>query len=213
MNRSSELSNPTAALPHLERACALAPRQPQGWLHAGVCLTQLGRYDEALMRLQEARALDENNPLVFTSLADLFRLTGQLSAASEAYRKALSLGDTSALTLAKLGSITVQLGHHDIGLARIHKAISLDERAGELQEILATSAFLAGKSKTACEAAEQRLTMKSATVFHFVLAATLYLHTRQGHKAAEVLDRAEKVFKHHPDLSVMRSRLQARAAS
>jgi predicted Zn-dependent protease len=132
-------------------------------------------------------AIDPTNPLTSSSLGDLFLQLGDHSKARNAYREAIARGDASPLTLAKLGAAEVNLGECESGIAKVEDAIQRSPDAVELYDIYAPVAFLAGKPKAACEAADRRLDLENVTAFHFFLAATLHLHSNMRHRAEAVL--------------------------
>ena len=177
---------PSAALPYLERACSLAPRQPAAWLYAGLCHTRLGAWTQALPPLQRAVALDAHNPLAWRALGDVYFHTAHYPQACTAYHRARERGAADALSLAKLGAAEIQSGDKINGLARIRQAIREHPDAPELYDILAGSAFLAGQPAIACNAADHRLTMPGVQSFHYQLAATLHRHTGNESKALAI---------------------------
>jgi tetratricopeptide (TPR) repeat protein len=178
--------NPAAALPYLRKAIAIESRSASVWLYAGICYARMGRSAEALAHLKQALAMDAANALAWSSLGDLLLQVGDHAKARNAYGQAIALGDGSALTLAKLGAAEVHLGDRDAGIAKVELAMAQTPDAVELYDIYAPVAFLAGKPKEACGAAERRLSLEKVTAFHFFLAATLHLH-------AGMRDRAEAI--------------------
>ncbi len=176
-----------AALPYFMKAIGLDARRASAWLYAGICLTRLGRHAEALTHLNRSLAIDKANPLASSSLGDLFFQNGEHAKARVAFVEAIARGDASPLTLAKLGAAEVHLGERESGLEKVEQAMDRRPEAVELYDIYAPVAFLAGKTKAACEAAERRLSLENVTAFHFVLAATLHLHSGMRQKAETFL--------------------------
>ncbi|MBB5061153.1 glycosyltransferase involved in cell wall biosynthesis [Granulicella aggregans] len=191
------------ALPYFEKAISLCPYQPGGWVYNGVCLTRLGRYDEALQHIHRATSLDPNHALATSTLGDVYLQTGDHKNSRLAYERAIQLGDASPLTLAKLGAAEVNLGHSESGMARVETALSQSLDNTELYDIYATAAFLAGRPIDACEVANRRLSMKGLSAFNFVLAATLHLHTNMRHKAHGILHDGIRRFPEDPELRNM----------
>ncbi len=92
------------ALPYFEKAIRLDERRASAWLYAGICLTRLARTAEARAHLDRSLAIDAANPLTASSLGDIFLRAGNYTAARNAYARAMTRGDGSPLTLAKLGA-------------------------------------------------------------------------------------------------------------
>ncbi len=204
---------PAFALGHFEIACSLEPRRPLGWLYAGICLSRLGRHAEALDRLRLAATLDAANPMAHSALGDVYAQLGSHRDAVAAYTTANRLGDGSVLLSAKMGAAQVQLGEREEGLAAIRKAVALSPAFGELYEILASAAFLAGQPMVARQAADHRLTMAGAKGYHFALAATIHLHTNDPLKAREILAAGVRLFPHDADIQQAQRSLQVSNAA
>jgi tetratricopeptide (TPR) repeat protein len=194
---------PRAALPYFQTACAIKPEAFAAWLHAGICLVQAGRHAEALDSLARAAALDMHKPLLHSTIGDTHFQLGSYVCACEGYKAAHALGDDSALTAAKWGAAEVQLGQRTPGLERIRQAITQNPRLGELYEILAGAAFLAGEHAEACRAADLRLSLDNANPYHFVLAATIHRHAHHPHRAAEVLTEGARSFPGNAEIAGM----------
>jgi tetratricopeptide (TPR) repeat protein len=203
MSELDSSRQPAAALPHFELASSLEPNRSTAWLYAGICLSRIGRFAEAHDRLTSAANLDSSNPLLHAAMGDVYFQTGNYLESCKAYERAQALGDTSPLSSAKLGASEVQLGYGGKGVARVQKAIAESPSRGDLYGILATSAFIAGQHNVACEAADHRLEMEGATAFHFVLAATLYLHTNKHSRAEVILRNGSLSFPDDPDIKTL----------
>lgn len=186
--------DPAAALPYFLRVCAMKPGNATGWLYAGICHTRLGRYAEAKEDLSRAAVIDPANSLVHRSRGDACFHSADYAAARDAYALGLALGDAAPLSQAKLGAALVQLGEPAEGLRMLEDAIKREPFAGELYDILASTALLAGRYDRACSAAKQRLAMPGVTEFHVVLAATVHLHAQQHAEAAAILAAAATAF-------------------
>ncbi len=198
---------PAMALEPLGAAIALEPRRAVAWLYRGICLTRLGRLDEAVSDLTRAASLDACNPLVHSALADAHAQSGAYLEARNEYGRARELGDHSALSYAKLGSAEVQLGFRKEGLAKVQQAVAQSPIKGELLDILSTTALLAGEPALACKAASRRLAMGALEDFHFVLAATIHLHAGESAKAKLILDTGTQTFPASRELEDMRARV------
>lgn len=191
------------ALPYFERAIALGPAGASGWVYAGICLTRLGRHGEALTHLRRAIGLDPGNMLAASTVGDVCFQRAEYGEARRAYERAVELGDGSALTQAKLGAAEVHLGESDAGMARVEAAVRGSPESGELCDIYATAAFLAGRCGEACAAARRRLGMKDVSAFHFLLAATLHRHSGRDEEAQGIVENGVCCFPDDGDLRNM----------
>ncbi|WP_263374061.1 TPR domain-containing glycosyltransferase [Granulicella aggregans] len=197
------------ALPYFEKAVALSPCHPGGWVYAGICLTRLGRYDEALKHIHRAINLEPANVLANSTLGDIYLQIADGKNARAAYERAIQLGDVSPLSQAKLGAAEVNLGHGESGMARLDAALRQSPGNAELYDIYATAAFLAGRPADACEAANQRLSMKGVTAFHFFLAATLHVHAHMRQEAEAILHAGIRRFPEDAEIRKMMTSLSA----
>jgi tetratricopeptide (TPR) repeat protein len=141
-----------AALPHFEHARALEPGSARNSLFCGICLTALGRFNEAHARIAEAYQLGSRSPVLFEALGDVYFHTQHYDQARAAYLG----GGTSPLNAAKLGACETVLGQPAQGLQRIRAAIEQAPAFAELYDILTAAAMLAGDTKLANESAEER---------------------------------------------------------
>lgn len=192
-----------AALPYFEKAIDLCPYNSSGWVYKGLCLTRLGRYAEALKHVHRAIGMDRANALANSTLGDIYLQMGDHNNAHSAYERAIKLGDASPLSLAKLGVAEVNLGHTEAGMMRVEDALGQSPDNAELYDIYATTAFLAGRRVDACDVANRRLSMKGASAFNFILAATLHLHTNMRQKAHTILHDGIRLFPEDAELRNM----------
>jgi tetratricopeptide (TPR) repeat protein len=77
------------ALEFLEKAQALAPRDPRSPLWLGFTMERLGRMEEATKHYESALRLDPANPLALNNLANLLSETGSLDEALKLANQAL----------------------------------------------------------------------------------------------------------------------------
>ena len=199
--------NAAGALLYFIKAMELDSRGASAWLYAGICLSRLGRHTDALAHLNRSLAIDAANVLTWSSLGDLYLQSNDHTRAHHAYARAIGQGDASSLTLAKLGATEVHLGYGENGIAKVELAMSRDPDAIALYDIYAPVAFLAGKPKAACEAADHRLSLENVTAFHFLLAATLHLHSNMKEKAERLLHAAASCYPNDVDIRNMMTSL------
>jgi len=99
------------ALPFLQRASALRPKDSRGPLYAGICLLRLDRIAEARQSLLRAFALGEDSPALHDALGDTLLRTGQHNHALTAYQRAYLASNGSPLAAAKIGLAKDHLNH------------------------------------------------------------------------------------------------------
>jgi tetratricopeptide (TPR) repeat protein/2-polyprenyl-3-methyl-5-hydroxy-6-metoxy-1,4-benzoquinol methylase len=113
------------ALPHLEKAASLSPRQPDIHHNLGVALVHLGRHDEAVDSFRRAMDLNPDCMQTLTSLGNVLEDAGRPEEAAAAYRQALALDPDQIKVHYNLGNILKDLGqmedavsHYRLALAR-----------------------------------------------------------------------------------------------
>jgi Flp pilus assembly protein TadD len=88
------LGQPEAAIPNLEKANRLSPRDPNIWfpyMGLGICQLVLGHADEAIDLLRRARAANPRPWVVHAWLAGALGLRGDLDEARAALAEAIKL--------------------------------------------------------------------------------------------------------------------------
>lgn len=164
---------PATAFMHFSRACQLSPQSPVPWLFSAACLIQLNKFAEAFKCLHQSASFGLRNALYYQTLGDACFHAGHYAEARAAYTQVAQRGESSPLSEAKLGACEIHVGLPEHGLRRIQKAIDAAPAFGELYDILATSALLAGDIELASEAAQSRIRLGGLTDFHVELAALL----------------------------------------
>jgi tetratricopeptide (TPR) repeat protein len=203
MAEMDHAKRPDRALDHFARATSLDSARQVAWLYRGMCLTRLTRYAEAIEDLERAALLNAAHPLVQSAMGDVHLQMGRYAEAKAAFVRARVLGDVSALTWAKLGAVEVQLGFGLQGLMKVQHAVAESPDSGELLDILATTALLAGEPVMACDAAHRRLTIGSTTAFHYLLAATIHRHAGEMPTADVILQRGLALFPNDAEFRAM----------
>jgi glycosyltransferase involved in cell wall biosynthesis len=186
--------NPSQAIQYFKSAITLEPRCIPPWIFAGICLSRLLRWEEALSCFRHAEQLGARSAVLSDAIADVFFHQGDYFQAQHYYEEARNLGGLSALVECKLGATEVRIGRASEGLRRIQDAIKQARTFGELYDILVASALGANNVSLAAEAAESRLAIGSPSVDNFLLAAAL--RTRLGDRIAaqQILKKGLEVF-------------------
>lgn len=166
---------PEQALSYFERARALDPDEPRNSIFCGICLTTLGRLDEALERLTTAYRLGSRSAVLFEAMGDVHFHARRYEQARAAYQQ----GGSSPLNTAKLGACETVLGAHAEGIGRIRQAIERSPEFGELYDILTAAAAAAGNISLAAQSARNRLRIGQPRPEHFQLAEELNRRIQQ----------------------------------
>ncbi len=116
------------------RACQEAgpARQDLGnvLFYTGVCLKELGRFEEAIPVLERAAELDSSESGVFNLLGFCFYKTSQHARAVDCFERAIELDPRSAIDYANLATNLKELGRTEEAIALYRKALSLDPNIG-----------------------------------------------------------------------------------
>jgi tetratricopeptide (TPR) repeat protein len=116
------------------RACEGAgpARQDMGnvLFYTGVCLKELGRFQEAIPVLEQATAFDSSESGVFNLLGFCFYKTARHARAVDCFRRAIELDPRSAIDYANLARNLKELGRTEEAIAFYRKALSLDPNIG-----------------------------------------------------------------------------------
>lgn len=124
-----------------------------------VCVFQLGRKKEALDQLDEAVALEPDNPYRYSSRAWIRAALKDVDGAIADYRKALEIDPDDAITLNNLGLLEEQYGMRKAAQERFKRA---DTLMGILKEAGVDPADAAAKPATPAESAAESKATKPA---------------------------------------------------
>jgi serine/threonine-protein kinase len=139
--------NPAAALPYLDRAIALDPRNSFPRLFRVWPLVMLGRNDEAVAEIQRARALDKLSPIINTRVGSVLIFGGRFAEAEAELTKAVALDPANLLARAELGVAQAAQGKYS--MARFQTTDAIDAEAGDVVASLAWAAARAGRPDSA----------------------------------------------------------------
>jgi predicted O-linked N-acetylglucosamine transferase (SPINDLY family) len=115
-----------AAVDALERAVALAPRNPTYRVHLGAALNRAGRAGEAVRALEVAIALDPRSTAAWVNLGIACQRWGDPDRAIEALERALALDPRRAAAHNNLGNLLKEIGRVDAALAAYARALDAD---------------------------------------------------------------------------------------
>lgn len=121
---STRMNFPTLA--DCEAAVRMHPNQPQNWLQLGLAQNAAERSDQALKCFEQATALDPGFAEAQYNCGVILYHHGQLAAAAERYRAALSTQPDFILARSNLGVTLEALGDAGAALAAYDEAIASD---------------------------------------------------------------------------------------
>ena len=98
--------------------------------YTGVCLKELGRYEEAIPVLERAAELDSSESGVFNLLGFCFYKTARHARAADCFKRAIELDPRSAIDYANLATNLKELGRTEEAISLYRKALSLDPNIG-----------------------------------------------------------------------------------
>ena len=101
------------ALPLLERAVAIAPKDVGARNALGLCLQRLDRPAEALVHIDELLKQQGDLPFAHASKGNALIALGSLGRARESHLRALELDPGNFTSLAALASIATHRGQHE----------------------------------------------------------------------------------------------------
>jgi TolB-like protein/tetratricopeptide (TPR) repeat protein len=135
--------DPAAALPYLDRAIALDPRNSFPRLFRTWPLAMLGRGDEAYAEIRRAKALDPLSSIINTRVGTVLLFTHRFREAEAELRKVIAADPANLLARYELGDALAAQGRYDEAFAEFPDAI--DVEAGNAYASIAWAAGLAGK--------------------------------------------------------------------
>lgn len=112
----------------LKRALELDPDLRQGWLNWAALDIAEERYDQALAALRKAEELDPRAPDNDLNIGAVLLLSGELSQASERFRRYLSAAGASAEGYYLVASNYASSGYTNLAVEHLRRAIELEER-------------------------------------------------------------------------------------
>jgi tetratricopeptide (TPR) repeat protein len=121
----TQLGKPDEGLPHLQRACHLAPKYALAHCHLAFALQQLNREDEAAMHLRTAADLDPSDAVSRVNLAGILIKQQQFPEAIQLAQQATVLSPNLAQAYHNLGLAYLEAGIPDQALEPLKTAVRL----------------------------------------------------------------------------------------
>ena len=133
----------------LQRALELNPSLMEGHLAYAHLLVSLGRFDEGLRQVSEARALDPLSPLVNSLFAGFLTAARQTEAARKQVQRALDLRPDFWIALSVRGGLAMDRGDVRTALADFDRAAEGSNRTSQILAILGAAHASAGDREQA----------------------------------------------------------------
>lgn len=141
------------AIPLLDQAKAMSPRDPNVLHLAGLCQYQLGDVEGAEKAYRGAIGAEPDFAPPYYNLGSLKQDQGEVETARTLYEKAVSLDPNYAQAIASLADLDAKAGRYDEARKRGEAALAIDPSQFAATSALAASDIAEGK----VEAAETRL--------------------------------------------------------
>lgn len=143
------------AIGPLNRAIAVCPENYKAWSNKGICLSEQGSEQEALICYTRAVDLEAGYAFGWNNKAICLAKLGNLEQALPCVERAIELDDSYATALANKGLILADLGRHKEALLWFDKSLMLEpnnariqRRRGESKEKAAEKSSFLGRCKT-----------------------------------------------------------------
>jgi len=205
--------NAAAALQCFERATKFNPRLQLGWVFSAVALLQLGRYEDALLKLRRAEDVGSKSLLVFECQGDAYYNLANFKSARRCYRRAEQHGGDTASLDRKLGLAEVRCGRTAEGLAHLRHAVEREPPSGESYDALVSACVWLGRLEEAAATAEAKLEAFEPQPQFFLRAASIYARLQNFDRTARLLEKGLDLFPDAPKLVDALRELEAKSGS
>ena len=123
------LGEPQSALAHFEKSLTLKPTEedvPSIYSYMGVCLKDMGHYEEAIVRLKEGEALDQDRTDIYNLMGFCYFKLKKHERAVECFKQVIKLNPTSAIDYANIASNYRDMGNKEDAIRYYEQALSMD---------------------------------------------------------------------------------------
>lgn len=175
------------------QALAANPQYPPAhqW-YAVNCLMPLGRFQEALSQLQQARELDPLSPVIGATLGFLAYLERRYDAAVGHLREVLELDERFALADYFLGQALTEQGKYSEAVARLNQAATIGGRNAEVLAAMAVVEALAARPDSAKSLLGELQAMAGTKYVSPVLIGQVHLALGRRADALEMLEQGHR---------------------
>ncbi len=125
-----------AAIPHLQAATRLRPKEAFAWIGLGDAQALAGKLKEARASYERARAIAPKEPLVYRGLGELYLHEKQLGKAKQTFLKGLEVNPASLDLLLSLGNLLVVMNDAPLAVKYLKRAVELAPNDAEAHYLL-----------------------------------------------------------------------------
>jgi Tfp pilus assembly protein PilF len=132
-----ENSKPDEAIEAYKQAAALAPKDPEPHLSAGLLLEKENRFADAEQQYNQALAIDPASIDALTGMANIYMRGQHFAEADPILRRILATQPENAPARLQLSRILLFTGKNDDAIAQLQEAVKLNPGDSEVQRELA----------------------------------------------------------------------------
>lgn len=180
------------------RAIELSPSHAIAYYWYAEYLMAIGRGDDAVARVRQARSIDPMNSVLASSLGMILYLARRHDEAREELVAAIDNDPGHFLLHLRLGFVRQQQGEAQAAVAQMKKAVELSGNSTEALAALA-QAYAAADMTSECEAALAELE-REAQQRYVSPYNVARIHATRGDSQAAVASLHRAYAEHHPDL-------------
>lgn len=125
-----------AAIPHLQAATRLRPKEAFAWIGLGDAQALAGKLKDARASYERARAIAPKEPLVYRGLGELYLHEKQLGKAKQTFLKGLKMNPASLDLLLSLGNLLVVMNDAPLAVKYLKRAVELAPNDAEAHYLL-----------------------------------------------------------------------------
>lgn len=186
------LGDAAQAVASFDKALAAAGQDHfEALYNSGLALVQLGRFEEAKLRLARAAALDANNHKSFLALGQTLHRLQELPLATSALARAATLKPDDAEAHASLAAVFLDDGWTVAALDEIQKALALDQGLVFAHIIHGRVLSELNRLDESLEAHKKAVNLDPRAVEPAAALGVVYLSRGDSEKARETLERAQ----------------------
>ena len=140
------------AAEYFEKAIAVDPDDPKGYINLGVAYSMLNEHDKSLEAFKNAIKVDSTSVEAWRNLGITYQARGEYEEAAKAFAKVVELSPDDYDGLFSLGDMYFQLGEHQKALESYKKAAEIKGDDAALQYQIGATLFILEKYKEAGQA-------------------------------------------------------------
>jgi TolB-like protein/Tfp pilus assembly protein PilF len=173
-----------------KRAVSLNPNYATGHHFYADFLKAMGRFDEALQQINEAKALDPLSLAIGSGVGHVLYLSRQYDQAIEAYRRIVALDPKYLQARLWFGRPYLQKGMYEEAIAELESAVELSGGSTMSMAVLAHAYASAGKLEPANQLLDQLMARSKESYVPSYWIGLVYVGMSDQERALEWLERA-----------------------